>query len=116
MKKKQLIISLSLAMTVLFSILFQSLHTYEHFVKQFTEVECHHIYRHGKPEITHQHYNFEDCKVCHFTFGSYITLQVFPYSLNSNYEGTTYFFENRKFFISFPGSLYSLRGPPSLII
>lgn len=116
MKKKQLIISLSLAVTVLFSILVQSLHTYEHFVKQFAEAECHHKYSYGEPEITHQHHNFDDCKVCHFTFGSYITPQVFSYSLHSNYEQTPYFFEKGKTFISFPGSLYSLRGPPSFII
>jgi hypothetical protein len=40
--KRNLIISLSLAVTVLFSILFQSLHTYGHFVKAFFQTECHH--------------------------------------------------------------------------
>jgi hypothetical protein len=116
MKKKQLIISLSLAVTVLFSILFQSLHTYEHFIKQFSSTECHHKYSHGEPEITHQHHNFDDCKVCHFTFGSYVSPEVFAYSLQTNYKQTPYFFEKGKIFISFPGSLYSLRGPPSVIV
>ncbi|MEZ7499660.1 hypothetical protein QO200_13040 [Flavobacterium sp. Arc3] len=116
MKKKQLVISLSLSLTVLFSILFQSLHTYEHFVKQFSETECHHKYSNGEPEITHQHHNFDDCKVCHFTFGSYVSPDVFVYSLQSNFENTPYFFEKVKTFISFPGSLYSPRGPPLVII
>jgi phosphopantetheinyl transferase (holo-ACP synthase) len=43
-------------MTVLFSILFQSLHTYEHFAKQFAEKECHQKEYYGEPEITHQHH------------------------------------------------------------
>ena len=117
MKKIKLLLSLSLAMTVLFSILFQSLHSYAHFVQQFSKTECHHKYNvKHTAEITHQHHSFDDCKVCHFSFGSYITPQVFPYSLHSNYEQTPYFYEKGKTFISFPGSLYSLRGPPSVII
>jgi hypothetical protein len=68
--------------TVLFSILFQSLHTYEHF-KAIASTECHHKYSHGEPEITHQHHNFDDCKVCHFTFGSYVSPEVFAYSLKT---------------------------------
>jgi hypothetical protein len=83
MRKKQLVISISLVMTVLFSILFQSLHTYAHFVKQFAEKECHHKKNnYGEPEITHQHHTVDDCKVCHFTFGSYITPKVITYNFH----------------------------------
>jgi hypothetical protein len=112
MKKKQLIISLSLAVTVLFSILLQSFHTYEHFVKQFSQKECHHKYNGNSPEITHQHHNFDDCKVCHFTFGTYISAVAFSYKLNSNFKTVPYFLATADAIISFSGSLYSHRGPP----
>lgn len=114
MKKKQLIISLSLAVTVLFSILFQSFHSYEHFEKQFSEKECNHKYSQGTPEITHQHHNLDDCKVCHFTFGSYVSTEIFACKLISNYKQVPYFYKTAKGIVSFSGSLYSHRGPPFL--
>ncbi|HEY4618437.1 MAG TPA: hypothetical protein VIH09_09615 [Flavobacterium sp.] len=112
MKKKQLLISLSLAVTVLFSILLQSVHAYDHFVKQFSQSECHHKYNGSNPEITHQHHNFEDCKVCHFTFGSYVSPVEFAYKLNSNFEVFSCSFATADAVISFSGSLYAHRGPP----
>lgn len=103
-------------MTVLFSILFQSLHTYEHFVTQFSKTECHHKYNVTQTEITHQHHNFEDCKVCHFTFGSYVSPAQFAYKLHPNYQLIPYFFEKGVAVFPFSGSLYSHRGPPTLIV
>jgi hypothetical protein len=76
-RMKKLIISLSLAVTVLFSILFQSLHTYGHFVKAFFQTECHHKHNGTTAQITHKH--FDTCKVCHFTFGSYV-VKVLAYT------------------------------------
>lgn len=113
MKKKQLLLSLSLAMTVLFSILFQSLHTYGHLATQFSQTECHHKHnvKHSA-EITHQHHSFDDCKVCHFSFGSYVTPLQFAYKLYDNYKAIPYFSGERQKVISFSGSLYALRGPP----
>lgn len=99
-------------MIVLFSILFQSLHVYEHFVKQFSEEVCHHKYNGTQAEITHQHHNLDHCNVCHFTFGAYISPEVFVYKLNSNFKQVPYFFKIGKAIISFSGSLYSHRGPP----
>jgi hypothetical protein len=113
MKKKQLTISLSLAVTVLFSILLQSLHTYGHFVEQFSQTECHHKYSGTGAEISHSHHHsFDDCKVCHFTFGSYISPVDFAYKLNENFAKRPCFLETGETIISFSGSLYSLRGPP----
>jgi hypothetical protein len=113
MKKKQIIISLSLAVTVLLSILLQSLHTYGHFVKQFSQTECQHKYSVTNAEISHSHHHsFDDCKVCHFTFGSYNSPVEFAYKLNENFAKPPYFLETREAIISFSGSLYSHRGPP----
>ncbi|OCB76655.1 hypothetical protein [Flavobacterium crassostreae] len=112
MKKKSLVLSLSLAMTVLFSILFQSLHTYAHFVAQFSQTECHHKPSNNTTEITHQHHAFEQCTVCHFTLGNYVSPSVFSYVLHTNYKLIPYFLFNSPKVVSFSGSLYSYRGPP----
>lgn len=108
---------MSLVMTVLFSILFQSLHTYEHFVKQFADKECHHKKNNsGEPEITHQHHSQDDCKVCHFSFGSYITPKVIAYNLHSNFKQVAYFHGTQEGIFIFSGSMYSHRGPPIYFI
>jgi len=115
MQNKKLIVSLSLVMTVLFSILFQSLHTYEHFSKQFAEKECHHKKNnYGEPEITHQHHSVDDCKVCHFSFGSYLAPKVIAYKLLTNFNQAPYFYKTAKGILSFSGSLYAHRGPPTV--
>jgi hypothetical protein len=113
MKKKQPLLSSSLAVTVLLSILLQSIHTYGHFVKQFSQTECQHKYSGANPEIAHSHHHsFDDCKVCQFTFGSYISPGEFAYKLNANFATLLYFLETGEAIISFSGSLYSHRGPP----
>ena len=97
-------------MTVLFSILFQSLHTYEHFAKQFAEKECHHKKNnYGEPEITHQHHSVDDCKVCHFSFGSYLAPKVIAYKLITNFNQVPYFYKTAKGISYFSGSLYAHR-------
>ena len=113
MQNKKLLISMSLVMTVLFSILFQSLHTYEHFVQQFADKECHHKKNnYGEPEITHQHHSQDDCKVCQFNFGSYIAPKVITYDLNSNFKKVPYLIISQNRIFIFSGSLYTHRGPP----
>ena len=112
MKKNKLIVSLSLVVTVLFSMLFQSLHTYEHLAKQLSEKQCHHKYNVTGTEITHQHQKVDHCYVCEFALGSYITPKDFSYQLYSSSLEIPYFFTATETVISFSGSLYSLRGPP----
>jgi len=112
MKKNKLILSLSLVVTVLFSILFQSLHSYEHVVKQLSEEHCDHKYNVSGTEITHQHHKADHCDLCQFAFGNYIFPKDFSYQLCSCIDEIPYFFTESETFISFPGSLYSLRGPP----
>lgn len=112
MKKNKLIVSLSLIVTVLFSMLFQSLHTYEHLEKQLSQKQCHHKYNVTGKEITHQHKKVDHCYVCEFAFGSYITPKNFSYQWYSCSEEIPYFFTGTETVISFSGSLYSHRGPP----
>jgi hypothetical protein len=116
MKRRQLIISFSLALTVLFSILFQSIHSYEHIAQQLSEKKCHHNYNDVNGEITHQHHNDDSCFVCHFSFGSYITPEKFSFHFYSNHQEIPYSFGFAESFISFSKSSHPLRGPPSTIV
>lgn len=116
MKKKLVIINLSLMAAVLFSILFQSLHSYEHLAKQFAEKQCHHHYHQGKTEFTHHHTEFDHCFVCEFTLSSFISPENYSYALNFSHKEIPYFFNITKASASFSGSSYFLRGPPDFII
>ncbi|WP_134148149.1 hypothetical protein [Flavobacterium sp. 270] len=116
MKKKQLILSLSLAAVVLFSILFQSIHSYEHIAKQLSEKQCHHNYNDPSGEITHQHHNYDLCYVCHFAFGSYIVPDHFSFQFHTFQKEIPYFFTFSENVFTSPESSYLLRGPPVAVV
>lgn len=111
MKRKQLILTLSLIVTVLFSILFQSADSIGHLQEHFSQKECHHSYN-SKSELTHQHHNFDHCYVCQFGFSSFITPIKYSYAFFAGNYNIPYFLTNTESVFSFSGSLYSLRGPP----
>ena len=101
-----------MAVVILFAILFQSLHSYEHLVKEIITKKCLHKHVSSK-QITHQHTKFDKCFVCEFAFSSFITsnIQSFSYCNDSN------FYKNDSCFLTesndfFSGISYSLRGPP----
>ena len=114
MKRKHLIINLSLVVAVLFSILFQSFDSIGHLQEKFSQKKCHHSYS-SKSEITHQHHNFDHCYVCQFGFSSFITPIKHSYSFYTGNYNIPYFFNKTANVYSFSGSLYSHRGPPNCI-
>ncbi|MFD1603523.1 hypothetical protein ACFSJW_11610 [Flavobacterium artemisiae] len=116
MKRKQLIISFASAVMILFSILFQSIHSYEHIVKQLSEKQCHHAYNDPNGEITHQHHDYDLCFVCNFAFGSYLVPDSFSFQCLSFQKETPYFFALTENILSFSGDFYFLRGPPNVIV
>lgn len=116
MKKKQLILSVSFALTILFSILFQSIHSYEHIVKQLSEKQCHHNYNDPQGEITHQHHDYDLCYVCHFTFESYIVPESFSIQFRTFHKEIPYFFTRSEKIFSFSQIAYLLRGPPAALV
>lgn len=116
MKRKQLISSVFLALTLLFSILFQSIHSYEHIVKQLSEKQCHHNYNDPSGEITHQHHDYELCYVCHFVFGSYIVPQEFAFQFHTCNLEIPYFFSLSEKIFSLSERPYLLRGPPEALV
>ncbi|CAH0334451.1 hypothetical protein FVB9288_00033 [Flavobacterium sp. CECT 9288] len=112
MKKKLSILRLLFTISVLVSMLFQSLHKYEHIAQQLAHVECVHEKGEG-PEITHQHHSFELCAVCDYKLSGFISQDFL--SLD------TFYFDNFKNTIDaesivsisyFKGSLFGLRAPP----
>ena len=74
MKRKLQLLNFGMGLIVLFAILFQSVHSFEHLAKQLSEKQCHHKYHSHKTEINHSHHNFDKCFVCEFAFSSYIPL------------------------------------------
>jgi len=115
MKKKIAILNFVLSAVVLFAMLFQSFHSYEHLAKQLSEKHCLHEH-HSKAEITHQHHGAEHCFLCEFTFHSFIAPDVFSFEVYFSHTEIPYFIASVETPQSFSGSLYSLRGPPAFIV
>ncbi len=112
-KKKLVLINFTLMIVVLFSILFQSIHSYEHLATEISQEICHHKNHLHKTEFTHQHNGFEHCSICEFTFSTSIPTHfpTFEFKIAAIPAGISnfYFKENTQYF---NGSYFSLRAPP----
>jgi len=115
MNKKLQHLSLSLLITILFAILFQSVHSYEHLAEQFTEAHCDHKYNTSKTEFSHSHHEFDDCFTCDFSFSNYIPVQFFSFGFIKNAKTETLPFSITEKPLVFSGNFTSLRGPPCFI-
>ena len=114
MKSKFVFINVALSFAVLFSILFQSAHSYEHWTKQVSEKKCLHE-QHSKTELTHPHEAFENCFVCSFAFSSCIAQDTFSYEIRkTTLDLATPFSISRALPSFFKGALFSLRAPPTV--
>ena len=112
MKKKHIIINVFLSMAVLFSILFQSIHAYEHHSEQIAAKHSQHHSK-NKVETNNNHSVSEKCVTCDFNFYSFTTADffVFQFYVNSAVKAFTSFFSQQSSSF-FKGSLFSLRAPP----
>jgi hypothetical protein len=116
MKKRVVIFNALLVVAILFSMLFQSLHSYNHFAKQLSEKKCEHKLI-SSQEITHQHQGFEHCFLCEFTFSNYtLSKNIFFEFKKSLSNLQSSFLYSNKIIQYFKGSLISLRGPPLFIV
>jgi hypothetical protein len=116
MKKIFIIVNSFLTFAVLFSMLFQYVHSYEHLANQLSEKECSHKYN-SKQEITHQHHNFDDCFVCDFAFSNFTSSEIFRFEFKQITFPSGYtFFKTKEITQFFKGSLFALRAPPSFIV
>ncbi|TEB43167.1 hypothetical protein D0809_17205 [Flavobacterium circumlabens] len=112
MKKKYIIINVLLSLTILFSILFQALHSYEHH-SELVERHCNHHYSKDKTEVSHSHSISEKCMVCDFNFSSFTTANFYVISFHKNsliLNTPLFYFQKHSSF--FKGCLFSLRAPP----
>ncbi len=112
MKKRHQIINSLMSVVILFAILFQSLHSYEHLVKEISEKKCEHKHI-SDQQITHQHQDFDKCFVCEFAFSSYISNKIQSFSISNDsffHKIDSFSFKDSISF--FKGISYSLRGPP----
>ncbi|OOV19045.1 hypothetical protein [Flavobacterium sp. LM4] len=111
MKKKFIIINVFLSMAVLFSILFQSIHSHEHHTEKLAEKHCH--YSKSKAEVAHSHSISEKCFTCDFNFILFTITNFYVLHFHKNSAVNTltsfFFYQHSSFF---KGSLFSLRGPP----
>ncbi len=102
-------------MAVLFSTLFQSIHSYEHHSEKLVAKQCLHQHSKNKTEVTHKHSVIEKCFTCHFSFSSFTTPEFYTFEFQKNrsivYFSSIYSFEHSSFF---KGSLFSLRAPPTV--
>ncbi|NNT71256.1 hypothetical protein HKT18_03405 [Flavobacterium sp. IMCC34852] len=117
MKRKLLFTNALMGLMILFAIFFQSIHSFEHLVKQFSEKECHHVYHEHKTEVTHGHDGLEKCFVCEFAFSNYTSTPVKPFDFRNKEVPTLYtFFYSKEITQKFRGSLFALRAPPFFIV
>lgn len=115
MRKIFVILNSTLILAVLFSILLQTVHSYEHFTIKISEKNCVHK-QNSNQEITHQHHNFENCLVCNFTFSTFIPYTISAFEFNKIIISSRYsFFKSREITQFFKGSLFALRAPPYYI-
>lgn len=104
-----------MSLVVLFAMLFQTIHSYEHVFKQITEKQCHHSPIKGQKQITHSHSVDTTCHVCHFAFSTYIPNPFKTLFFNKiNVETSDVFFYTSTESAFFKGSLFALRAPPAL--
>jgi hypothetical protein len=115
MIKKHIIINVLLSMAVLFSILFQAIHAYEHHSQQLTEKHCQQHYSKNKTELTHEQSIAEKCFTCDFNFSAFTPIAFYVFSFHKNnlvVHSPLYFSHTHSSF--FNGSLFSLRAPPAV--
>lgn len=116
MKLKSRLYRLLFSGIVLFSILFQTIHSYHHFSEQMSHSICLHNQNDNKVNVTHAHIHFENCFVCQFSFSPLKFSESYLFS-STNFESTTnctLFQPNEIITILFKGSLFALRGPPTV--
>lgn len=115
MKKKIILINFSISLIVLFAMLFQTVHSYEHIYRQLTEKHCDHSNSGLKNQITHSHSVDTDCSICHFAFSTFTPTGFYSYSFTKVIDVTPcVFFYSKVNAAFFKGSLFALRAPPAL--
>ena len=98
MKQKLQITNAFLGLMVLFSVLFQSIHTFEHVIQQFSGKICVHKYS-DDATLNHSHH-WEKCSVCDFAFSPTIEINSVTVSFeNAVFITKPYIFQLPKIYL-----------------
>jgi hypothetical protein len=117
MKRKLLLTNALMGLMILFAIAFQSIHSFEHLVKQISEKKCHHFHQNHTTEVTHGHDGLEKCFVCEFAFSSYTSTSIKSFEFKKIEVATSYTLcYSKEITQKFRGSLFALRAPPVFIV
>jgi len=109
MKKKFGILNFILMLSVLFAVSYQSLHTFSHHKhKEINSIS-------SEKTFTQNLLEKEHCPVCDFKFASFLSPEVFSFTFFPPHFEIPYQFSVKENFNSFCGSLFSQRGPPTLV-
>lgn len=108
-------ISMSILVAVLSSILFQSMHTFEHILAEFSDHKCDHLYDTGNEQITHEHHDFDHCFSCDFHFSNYVKTDILSVPLYFTASYSTHFAVLVEPVHYYSGIHYLVRGPPDLL-
>ncbi|QSW89383.1 hypothetical protein J0383_00890 [Flavobacterium endoglycinae] len=115
MKRKIVVVNFVMSLAVLFAMLFQTVHSYEHVFKQLFEKHCEHKNLSGHTQITHSHTTENNCPICHFAFSTFIPHSFQTFSFHKITAETTGKFFYASFSAAyFKGSLFALRAPPAI--
>lgn len=113
MKRKWVIVNFCLMCAVLLAMLLQSMHSYEHVIKELDEEQCHKKHVEIGTQVKHKHPTLDHCFSCEFTFNSFTLIDSKPllFIKNKTFFRTSFFYlDNSNTYYN--GISYSLRGPP----
>ncbi|KRD57999.1 hypothetical protein ASE40_16790 [Flavobacterium sp. Root935] len=115
MKRRIVVVNFIASFAVLCAMLFQTVHSYEHFFRQLSEKPCQHHSSANQKQITHSHSTDTNCHVCHFSFSTFIPNAFQAVIFQKTYVETKLVFTYTKSVSTlFKGSLFALRAPPAL--
>ena len=109
MKKKFAIINFILMLSVVFTVSYQSLHTFSHHKHEETKSIS------SEKTFTKNFSEKEHCPVCDFKFASFLSPEIFTFTFFPPHFEIPYQFSVKENFNSFCGCLFSPRGPPFIV-
>jgi len=113
-KKKLAILNVILMLSVLFAVSYQSLHAFSHHNEMISNSSEHRDSPHSKfKKVISEK---EDCPICDFKFTSFLSPEIFTYTLFSPFKISPYSFSIKEATSFFCGSLFAHRGPPVLFV
>jgi hypothetical protein len=117
MKSKNALLSMIFGLAIVLAIALQSVHSYDHISRAFSDKQCHHKYAANKTELGHCHLDSDHCFACEFTFSNSIKSDIFSIDCSKSTILKKYtLFYSKEIAQSFRGSLFALRAPPRFIV